>query len=323
MSTNLTMLNNPIKLAIVGVGKIVRDQHIPALNSNSRFSLSATASRNASIDGIPAFKDITSLLDRQTNNLEIDAIALCMPPKYRYEAARIALKNGKHVLMEKPPGATVSEVEHLQALARSNGVTLFATWHSRYGSAVETAKQRLSGQRLISVSVVWKESVRKWHPDQEWIWQAGGLGVFDPGINGLSILSYCLSSPVIVRDAIFTFPSNKASPIAADVSFQTDMGVPIKGCFDWRAGEKEEWSISFETSGGLLELYEGGAKLKHNGESIDVPEQTEFSEYQAIYSNFARLIDAGHSDVDLAPLKLVSDAFLIADRKLSDSFYWS
>ena len=35
----------PIKLAIVGVGKIVRDQHLPAVAGNADFQLVAAASR--------------------------------------------------------------------------------------------------------------------------------------------------------------------------------------------------------------------------------------------------------------------------------------
>jgi D-galactose 1-dehydrogenase len=42
------------------------------------------------------------------------------------------------------------------------------------------------------VNVIWREDVRVWHPGQDWIWQPGGLGVFDPGINALSIITHIL-----------------------------------------------------------------------------------------------------------------------------------
>ena len=47
---------------------------------------------------------------------------------------------GKHVFLEKPPGATLSEVADLQALADAKGLSLFASWHSRYAPAVEEAQ---------------------------------------------------------------------------------------------------------------------------------------------------------------------------------------
>ena len=115
---------SPIKLAIVGVGKIVRDQHLPSIANNADFELIATASRHGTVDGIPAFTTIKAMLDAVP---EIDAVSLCMPPQYRYEAAYKALSAGKHVFLEKPPGATLSEVADLENLAKSKGVSLFAS----------------------------------------------------------------------------------------------------------------------------------------------------------------------------------------------------
>src|SRR4029453_2276001 len=122
----------------------------------------------------------------------INAVSLCMPPQFRYEAAHKALAAGKHVFLEKPPGATLSEVADLETMAAAKGVSLFASWHSRYAPAVEPAKAFLASTRIKSVRVIWKEDVRYWHPNQAWIWQAGGLGVFDPGINALSIVTHIL-----------------------------------------------------------------------------------------------------------------------------------
>jgi D-galactose 1-dehydrogenase len=87
----------PIQLAIAGVGKIVYDQHAPAIAGNADFKLVATASRNHCIEGVTAYKSMTEMLGSGT---AIEAISLCMPPQYRYEAAREALAAGKHVFLE-------------------------------------------------------------------------------------------------------------------------------------------------------------------------------------------------------------------------------
>lgn len=311
------MSSSPIKLAIVGVGKIVRDQHLPSIASNPCFSLEATASRNASVDGVAAFKDIESMLDE----CALDAVALCMPPQYRFTAAKLALESGKHVLLEKPPGATVSEVERLHALATEHQVSLYTTWHSRYGAAVATAKAMLADLELQSVALSWKEDVRKWHPGQEWIWQAGGLGVFDPGVNGISILTECLLQQAFVSKADLSFPENRAAPIAARVIFKTCDGIEIDGDFDWRQQDGEAWNIDFTTDKGVLQIRDGGAALRFNGEEVSVPGHTEHGEYHAIYQRFAEIIELGISDVDLRPLKLVADAFLLAQRHSTEAFY--
>src|SRR5581483_6251798 len=169
-----------VKLAIVGLGKIARDQHIPALSASDEFDLTAVASPQGRLDGVPSFPSIAELLEALP---EVEAVALCTPPQVRYETARYALERGRHVLLEKPPGVTLGEVQELAELALSQGVALFASWHSRYAPAVEPARAWLATRRIRSVSIAWREDVRVWHPGQRWIWQPGGLGVFDPGIN--------------------------------------------------------------------------------------------------------------------------------------------
>lgn len=310
------MSSNTLKLGIVGVGKIVHDQHLPSIRSANTFELVATASPETSIEGVQAYSDIQSML----SDIQLDAVALCMPPQSRYEAARLALANGLHVLLEKPPGATVSEVGQLHALALQNKVSLYAAWHSRYGVAVEAAKSILSNRKIESAALTWKEDVRKWHPGQEWIWQPGGLGVFDPGINGLSILTHCLNSSAFVTKADLKFPCNRRTPIAASVDFQTASGVPITSEFDWRVTGGESWDISFSTSQGSVQILDGGARLRIDGVEQELQCHSTHGEYQAIYAYFAELIKKAKSDVDLTPLTLVADAFLLGSRQSVEAF---
>ncbi len=306
---------SPINLAIVGVGKIVRDQHLPSIAKNPDFKLVATASRHGTVEGIQSFTTIDAMLDAVP---DIDAVSLCMPPQYRYEAAHKALSAGKHVFLEKPPGATLSEVADLEKLAASKGVSLFASWHSRYAAAVEATKSFLASTTIKSVHVIWKEDVRHWHPNQDWIWQAGGLGVFDPGINALSIVTHILPKAIFLTRATLEFPENRDAPIAADLHFQNADGVPVHAEFDWRQTGKQSWDILAETEAGHVELAEGGSKLSINGElTFSAPEE----EYPALYRRFAEIVKAGKSDVDLAPLRHVADAFMLGRRKFVDAFH--
>ncbi|MDM9629226.1 Gfo/Idh/MocA family oxidoreductase [Rhizobium sp. S152] len=306
---------SPINLAIVGVGKIVRDQHLPSIAKNPDFNLIATASRNGTVDGVQSFTTIDAMLDAVP---EIDAVSLCMPPQYRYEAAHKALSAGKHVFMEKPPGATLSEVADLEALAAEKGLSLFASWHSRYAAAVEAAKSFLASTRIDSVHVVWKEDVRQWHPNQDWIWQAGGLGVFDPGINALSIVTHILPKAIFLTSATLEFPENRDAPIAADLHFKNADNTPVRAEFDWRQTGKQSWDIFAETADGKMALAEGGSKLSVNGElTFSAPEE----EYPALYRRFAEIVKAGQSDVDLAPLRHVADAFMLGKRKFVEAFH--
>ncbi|WP_018012790.1 Gfo/Idh/MocA family protein [Sinorhizobium medicae] len=306
---------SPIQIAIVGVGKIVRDQHLPALAKNADYRLIAAASRHGTVDGIENFKSIEAMLDAVP---AIEAVSLCMPPQYRYEAARSALSARKHVFLEKPPGATLSEVADLEALAQEKGVSLFASWHSRYAPAVEAAKTFLASTAVDKVRIIWKEDVRHWHPNQEWIWAAGGLGVFDPGINALSIMTHILPRPVLITSATLEFPENRDAPIAAMIAFSDAEKLDVAAEFDWRQTGKQSWDIVASTGAGEMVLSEGGAKLAIDGKIVhEEPEQ----EYPMLYRRFAEIIKAGRSDVDLAPLRHVADAFMLGRRKFVEAFH--
>lgn len=306
--------NSTYSIAIAGVGKIARDQHLPAIAAHSGFDLVACASRHAEVDGVRNYKTIEELLAAET---ELDAVSLCAPPQVRYAQARAALEAGKHVMLEKPPGAGVSEVEALRELASAHNRTLFATWHSRHASAVEPARGWLAQRTIRGVHVRWKEDVRRWHPGQQWIWEPGGLGVFDPGINALSIVTRILPRAVLLRAATLWVPSDAATPIAAELDCVDTLGVPVRAEFDWRHGPVEQWEIDVETTDGLLSISEGGKRLSIGGEPVELgPER----EYPSLYEHFHTLIANGAHDVDVRPLQLVADAFLLGRQVEVEAF---
>lgn len=304
----------PIRIAIVGVGKIARDQHIPSISDNADFELVATVSSQSGLDDIANFKTLKHMLEQGP---ELDAVALCTPPSVRHELALLALEHRKHVLLEKPPGATLSEIDDLTALADQDELSLFATWHSRFAAAVQPAKHWLQGKQLRRATILWKEDVRHWHPGQEWIWDAGGFGVFDPGINALSIITEILPRPIFIKDATLLFPENRAAPIAADMNFTDSANTPIRFELDWRQTGPQTWDIEIETDQGTLLLQKGGSVM-----SIDDNAHIEenVSEYDGIYRRFADLIKKRESDVDVRPLRHVADAFMRGHHLKTEAF---
>jgi D-galactose 1-dehydrogenase len=306
--------DRPIRLALVGVGKIARAQHLPALRANPSYSLQATVSRHAAVDGVPALPDLDSLL---ASRIPLDAVSLCTPPQGRHALAGKAIDAGLHVMLEKPPGTSVAAVLDLKARAQRAGVSLFASWHSRAGAAVEAARQWLAERRVDRVRATWKEDIRVWHPGQDWILEAGGLGVFDPGINCLSILTHILPGNMHVEHALLTVPSNRAAPIAATLRLLYEGRSAIDAEFDFLYAGEPCWSIEIVTDDGTLLLSHGGQRLAVDGKELHAGENRE---YDGLYARFAALIAARDSDVDVLPLQHVADAFLIAQWRAAPSF---
>ncbi len=294
------------KVALVGIGKIARDQHVPALAASPDWALAATVSRSGAIDGVESHTDFAAMLAARP---DIGTVSLCMPPVPRYDYAAAALRAGRHVMLEKPPGATLAEVHDLQRLADAAGLTLFATWHSRMAHAVAPARAWLADRTVRTAHITWREDVRKWHPGQDWVFEPGGMGVFDPGINALSILTHILPAPVHLTAATLEFPSNRQTPIAADLSFSG--GVTAN--FDWRQEGPQTWDIEVETDRGAIALRMGGNRLEVDGAEV-AGENSIMGEYPALYAQMARLVETGLSDVDLAPMVHVADAMTLGRR---------
>ena len=305
------------KLAIIGLGKIAQDQHLPVVAKNKDFELAAVVSSRGGHGDVPAFRTAGELF---RSGIKLDAVSLCMPPEPRFAIARDALDAGLHVLMEKPPTPTVGELDAITAHAEAKKRILFTTWHSQYNKAVDEAQRLLKGQRVTRLHVSWKEDVRHWHPGQEWIWAPGGFGVFDPGINAFSIVTKILPQPVFVKSAMLETPRNKATPIGAQITFKPswDGEAELTADLDWRQTGEQSWNIDVETANGLqLALRRGGTEL-YVADKLTVQAPPE--EYEDIYVHFAQLLREGRSHVDGAPLQLVSDCFMLGRRTDTEPF---
>ncbi len=303
-----------MKVALVGIGKIALDQHVPAIAASPDWDLAATVSRNGAVAGVESFQDFATFLAARP---EIGVVSLCLPPLPRFDYAEAALKAGRHVMLEKPPGATLAEVHALQTLAAERGLTLYATWHSRMAHAVAPAKAWLADKTVTSAHITWREDVRKWHPGQDWVFKAGGMGVFDPGINALSILTEILPAPLHLTKAHLEFPANCETPIAAQLTFSGQVSAD----FDWRQTGPQTWDITVDTPQGKLDLRMGGNVLEIDG-TARAGQNTIMGEYPALYARMAELVKARHSDVDLAPMVHVADAMTLGLRRQTDPFHF-
>lgn len=307
-----------MEIALIGIGKIAIDQHVPAIQNSPDWNLSATVSRHGTVADVPAFHDFAQMLEERP---DIRVVSLCLPPVPRFDYAGAAVRAGRHVMLEKPPGATLSECHALKAMAQAHRVSLYATWHSRQADKVSVAKTWLAEKALRKLTINWREDVRQWHPGQDWVFEAGGLGVFDPGINALSILTEILPEPVHLTGAQLHFPANRETPIAAECSFHHPRGAEVSMSLDWLEPGAPTWTIQAETDQGIMILENGGDKLTIDGE-IDESVSDLTGEYPRLYAQMASLVQRGGIDMDLSPMRHVADAFTLGKRITVEPFEW-
>jgi D-galactose 1-dehydrogenase len=299
-----------VKIGIIGFGAVAR-RHVDVIARSQKFDLCAIASTTPVADGpdCPIFSSHGVML---ADPSLVDAVAICTPPGARYGIARDALLAGKDVLLEKPPAVTLGEIMALEQMASKMGLSLFAAWHSRFNKAVGIAQEMLAKRQIRSIHIKWLEDVKRWHPQQDWVWEPRGLGVFDAGINAISILTQIVPNPVIVTDSEMWSLPGTHSPIAAQIDGHLAEGsTSLRIDLDWRVSE-ECRELLFEcTDGTAIRLSQSGRSLEVNGVSLIAESNLE---YERLYVHFSSLIEQRKTDADVEPLRLTADSFVIARR---------
>lgn len=139
------------------------------------------------------------------------------------------------------------------------------------------------------------------------------MGVFDPGINSLSILTHILPDAVIVKKADLHVPGNCQAPIQVELDMiSANASTPIRAEYDFLQTGLQTWSIFVESEAGeKLTLSLGGAELEIDGKAVKLEKE---AEYPGLYAHFHDLIRNKALDADFEPLRVVADAMLLGSR---------
>ncbi|MCA3279372.1 MAG: Gfo/Idh/MocA family oxidoreductase [Roseomonas sp.] len=305
------------RIGIVGLGQIALKRHVPTILADAHFTLAGLADLGGGepVAGLPILTDHQAMFAA----CALDAVAICTPPAARFAIARDALRAGKHVLLEKPPAATMGEAEALVELAARCGRVLYASWHSQCNRAVEAARLFLADKQIARLRVDWHEDFRIYHPDQAWIWQADGLGVFDMAINALSVISRICAPPPFVRSAELRIAANHAAPLATTIRFGAlDSTGPLELHANWGHVGPDHRELHIRTRcGHEVALLDSGGTLVIDG---NVTVQETRAEYPMLYTRFAELVLSGQSEADLTPLQMTLDALALGKRITLPSF---
>jgi predicted dehydrogenase len=125
-----------LKAAIIGGGHIADQNHIPALKQLADLvEIVAVCGRDlnktrviAEQHKIPgAFDNVETMFKTS----KLDLVINCTPNNLHYEYTMQALKNGCHVLCEKPPAMTAAQAREMADLAKASGKVLAYNFQRR------------------------------------------------------------------------------------------------------------------------------------------------------------------------------------------------
>jgi UDP-N-acetylglucosamine 3-dehydrogenase len=98
--------------------------------------------------GCAAVADVEALLD-----LGVDAVTIAAPTHLQHDIALTCIARGVHVMVEKPIASTVEEGRSIIEAARRAGVTLMVGHVERFNPAVETIKEALRNEDILSIAI--------------------------------------------------------------------------------------------------------------------------------------------------------------------------
>jgi predicted dehydrogenase len=101
--------------------------------------------------GVPAYAGVAELLA----GAEIDAVFILSPLQTHFDVASAALAAGKHVLIEKPVGTTVTEVRELAALAARAGRVCMPAHNYIYNPDLWRARRLIDEGMLGTICAAW------------------------------------------------------------------------------------------------------------------------------------------------------------------------
>jgi len=141
----------PVRLALIGCGRIAQVAHLPALEKAEGIELMAVSDLSAAVArsvagryGVPAAHTDPSPIWADD---AVEAVLITAPDRFHHTLSTQALEAGKHVLVEKPLASTVRDAEDLVALVDRTGLVLQVGAMKRHDQGLQYARAFV-GDRL-------------------------------------------------------------------------------------------------------------------------------------------------------------------------------
>jgi predicted dehydrogenase len=147
--------------------------------------------------GAAAYTDGVTMIE----NADIDAVSMCVSPKWREPLVVAAAKRGLPVIMEKPMAWDTAQGEKLARIATDAGIMLMMEYPLRYFPAMEKLKSLLGDGPLgRPLSVTGELQACFMYPKDHWTWDPkNGNGFLNESITHLyDTLCFICGTPVNV-----------------------------------------------------------------------------------------------------------------------------
>lgn len=152
-----TITGRPLRIAIVGCGRIAKNHFGSITQHGDHFELAAICDiDNAVLDEhqqrlkVPGYQYLEDLLKKE----KIDLIALCTPSGLHPDQAVLAAKHGVHVISEKPMATRWHDGVRMVRACEDAGVRLFVVKQNRRNTTLQLLKRAVTEKRFGKIHMV-------------------------------------------------------------------------------------------------------------------------------------------------------------------------
>ncbi len=205
--------NTMIKFAVIGTNWIT-DTFIEGAVASGKMQLSAVYSRTLETaesfaekySNVVCFDDINALASSDI----IDAVYIASPNSLHAEQAALFIKQGKHVIGEKPLASNIAQVEELVELAQQHDVVLFEAMKTPYTpnfTALQKALPKIGKLRKVHLTYCQYSSRYQKYLNGE------NPNTFNPAFSNGSLMDigiYPLSAAVALFSEPYSFTAQGA-----------------------------------------------------------------------------------------------------------------
>ena len=299
---------NPVRVAVLGTGGVVRSFHLPALAANPRARVVALGNlRAASLEPLAqryAVAKTYTDLDRLAGDPDIDAVVLALPNYLHAPVSVRMLRGGKHVLCEKPMALSPADARAMVAAAEASGRVLMVAHVWRSHPAVRWLRDVVQAGRLGKVLKVRAHAVvaGRGPPADSWFVRretAGGGALADVGVHSLDLVSFLFGDrlrPLHVAARLGNYFRDLEVEDTADVRVEFDGGPVLELAAGWYHGHAE-------APHGAVELF------GTDGYARTMPAQLKCP-VEGVWGTFSPAFAADHPDADLGVFAAQMDHFL-------------
>jgi predicted dehydrogenase len=165
---------------------------------------------------------------------DVDVVHICTPNHLHAQYAELALKDGKHVVCEKPLATTVADAQRLTELAAAAGVVAAVPFVYRYYATVRDARARVAGGETGPLRLLHGSYLQDWlsdGADTNWRVDAalgGASRAFaDIGVHWCDLVEFVSGHRIrrLTARTLTAFPGRAGTEDAATVLFETDRGA--------------------------------------------------------------------------------------------------